>query len=220
MISRFCRRSEERVKAPLLVTTLITSSGWKPTLVTRVADELKPDRVLVIHTDHPRTLKCLEESRRALAVPVESHIVAPAFDFTKWYREVEGHVSEDAVFNLTAGHGVAISVLSLVAAQRGLPAVIYDDDANQLHHLSPGILFTMDNLGRVERSILTELAAGEATSQLLVERTGYATGTVSQALTRLARDGYVVSRYEGRQRFTQMRQGVRTFLHGVLASST
>lgn len=211
---------------PVTGPVLLTAIGFKPELVREPAKHARASRIHAIATKHPRVAaarKILEGWTETVGIPIEVVTVRNAFDFVEWYqawiRVDQTNAGKDTVFNLTAGHAVAISTAALVAVQRTSPCVCYDDIEDVMHDLSPSILLKLHELNPRDRDALRILAGGPAAvgdvAQVMKDRLS----TVSRCLTRLREWGFTASSpdpKDSRRQVYELRAGVKEFLTTIL----
>lgn len=198
---------------------LIGPVGFQEWKTQEVVLAMEFDELILLRTSHKRAkrhLMTLKPKLKERGIGMQEIEVRPAFDFVAWYRAmnhaIENHRGADITVNLTAGHGVAISMAALVAARRSLACVCYDIVEHQIHHASPAILFGLERLVDTDRKILRVLAKGPRTVGQIHAETSDKTSTTSMALQRLRADGWVTSQREGQSIRYDLRPGVRPFV--------
>jgi DNA-binding transcriptional ArsR family regulator len=210
------------VEGPVLLTAI----GFKPELVSEPAQHVGASKIYGISTSHPKVVACREALERwSETTGTAMHVVTVegAFDFVEWYLSwraaIETLTGQDVVVNLTAGHAVAISTASLVAAQTSGACVCYDEVEDVVHHLNPSILEKLNHLIARDRRALAVLATGKATVGDVAIRMEDELSTVSRCLSRLREWGFVTSApdpEDSRRQIYELRPGVREFLSTIL----
>lgn len=208
------------------MSILLSPLGWTEEWLLRPLEAIRPNHVVILHTSHPKTLATLTRAKAAIAKrngapTVESVVVRPDFDFVAWFRAFEQAVSQfptqEVTINLTPGHGFAIAMAAVSAAMRGLPCIIYDDDAKETHYASPGILLHLHRLADADKKILEKLRSKSQTVSKLSETSVLPLSTVSTSLQRLYRQGFVKKAREKQFITYSLREGVEEFLPSIIA---
>src|ERR1051325_3585821 len=111
---------------------LLTAVGFRPEMVLPLADVLLPDEVVMIagqHGEVTKTEAALVKAFKAKGTPTTVRHVKD-WDIQAWSRTIADCLDQlrddDVTVNLTAGHGLAVAMLAIHAAQRALPVACYD----------------------------------------------------------------------------------------------
>lgn len=192
---------------------LLSAVGFRESMVQGIIDYLNPDEVVLIHSRHGESQKAhrrLLEKATEDGRPVRSQRV-PDWDLLAWSDAIEAamdrYKDDQVTVNVTAGHTMAVSMLAVHAAKRGLPIIVYDweEEAEtgkrpknwmdtKIHRHSPGAVLHLRRVSDVDRVVIDALLDGPATVSGLRERKELAQSSVSTSLARLAGKGFVATK--------------------------
>ena len=206
-----------------MTVALITPIGFKAWKQADVLRTTQPEIVHLLRSDAPEAAKNAQRVRtwaKRNAAKVEETIVRPAFSFVAWYRAVDAAAAtlepHGPIVNLTAGHGIAISMASAVAMKRSLDCVCYDKVAGRVHYANPGVIASFGALVDLDRSILRTLREHAETVSGLASRLALPFSTTSAAARRLAARGWLRSKQAGKEVTYSLRPGVAEFLETLV----
>jgi DNA-binding transcriptional ArsR family regulator len=205
---------------------LLSAIGFKAELVREPAMRVGASKIYGIATKHPKvaaTRKALEEWSETAGIPMEVVTVRNAFDFVEWYytwmTAQLAFAGKEIVINLTAGHAVASSTAAMIAAQKSLPCVCYDDIEDEVHHLNPSILLKLHELIPRDKEALAVLAKGPTAVGEVAAALDDRMSTISRSLSRLREWGFAHSTpdsQDSRRQIYELRPGVKEFLATIL----
>lgn len=217
-------------RLPVDRTVLVSAVGFRPQMILPLARLLSPQEVVLIAGKH-RTVVQAEKvvvgelKGRGVAVQVTK---VDDWDVLAWSNAITAaldRLRDDRVtINVTAGHGLAISMLAIHAAQRGLPVACYDwepfartgkhpkDLARYMHPHSPAAVLNLKSTQPVDRAILRWLLAGPTAVGDLVAGLGMSQSTISTSLSRLTNRGFLDWTRSGKARIYQIREGLQSMI--------
>lgn len=214
---------------------LLSAVGFRPPMVQGIVDYLDPDEVVLIHSDHGESQNAhatLLDQARLDGRLVRSHRV-PDWDMLAWSDTIEAvvdkHKHDLVTVNATAGHGLAVTMLAVHAAKRGLPIIVYDWEEEaftgqrpsdwmdtKIHQHSPGAVLHLRRVSNVDKTVLGALLDAQGTVSELVERTSSAQSSVSTSLTRLRGKGFVEAHPAERGRKYRLVPGIEPMVRNNL----
>src|SRR5688572_21526587 len=111
---------------------LLSAVGFRPQMVLPLVEATNPQEVVLVAGRHGQVAETERELLRELkgrgvSVSVE-HV--DDWDVLAWSNAITAALDrrrdERVTVNLTAGHGLAVAMLAIHAAQRGLPVACFD----------------------------------------------------------------------------------------------
>lgn len=224
---------EETPSLPVDRTVLVSAVGFRPQMILPLCRVLSPQEVVLISGRHGKVVQAEkvvvgELKARGVAVHVTK---VEDWDVLAWSNAITAALDkmrdERVTVNVTAGHGLAISMLAIHAAQRGLPVACYDwepfaktgkhpkDLAKFLHPHSPAAVLNLTSTQPVDRTILKHLLSGPTSVGELATALDMSQSTVSTSLIRLTERGFLDRQRVGKARIYRLRDG----LHSMLAQA-
>jgi DNA-binding transcriptional ArsR family regulator len=213
---------------------LLTAVGFRPAMILPLAQATKPDEVSLLSGKHPTVIQTehsVVEHLRKDGIPVHiAHV--DDWDVLGWSKAIlmalDRHKDDEVTINLTAGHGLALAMLAIHAAQRSLPVVCYDwetfaktgehpkDLQKYMHPHSPAAVLNLDSTQPIDRKLLAELLKGpQSVTNLMETFQKIPQSTISTSLSRLVAKGFLAREIKGRNRFYSLRPG----LHPMIANA-
>jgi DNA-binding transcriptional ArsR family regulator len=204
-------------------------------MILPLARLLSPQEVVLISGRHGKVVEAEKEvvgelKARGVAVQVTK---VEDWDVLAWSNAITAALDrlrdERVTVNVTAGHGLAISMLAIHAAQRGLPVACYDwepfattgkhpkDLAKYLHPHSPAAVLNLGSTQPVDRAILRTLLESPMTVGKLAKQLDMSQSTISTSLARLVERGFLDRRPEGKTRIYGIRDGLHAMISHALA---
>jgi predicted transcriptional regulator len=205
---------------------LVSAVGFRSAMILPLVDVLEPQEVALISGEHGRVVKTEAEvtaalKRRGIPSTVEH---APDWDVLAWSnainRTLDRLKDERVTINVTAGHGLAVALFAIQAAQRGLPIACYNweptarskrvvmRDHKHLHMHSPAAILNLPAIVSLDQDVLRALLKGPQSVGSLAEDLKVAQSTLSTCLARLAERGFLDRETEGRSRLYRLRDGI------------
>jgi DNA-binding transcriptional ArsR family regulator len=196
-----------------------------------------PQEVVLIAGRHGQVIETEKELVRELkarGIPVTIDHVDD-WDVVAWSNAITASLDrlrdERVTVNLTAGHGLAVAMLAIHAAERGLPVACYDweplatgkapkDWSKLVHPHSPAAVLHLKSTQPVDRQILALLLKGPQGVTALGTALDLPQSTVSTSLARLSERGFLDRDQQGRSRIYRLRDGLRPMIDHALGGST
>lgn len=213
---------------------LLTAVGFRPEMVLPLADVLQPDEVIMIAGQHGEVTKAeakLTKLFKAKGTTTMTYRVKD-WDIQAWSKTITDCLDrlreDDVTVNLTAGHGLAVAMLAVHAAERALPVACYDWETlattgkhpenlgKFVHFHSPAALLHLKETVPIDRRILQLLLEGPQSVGTIAEKLAVPQSSVSTSLARLVDTGFLDRNRAGRSRLYQLRKGLPEFVSEAL----
>lgn len=213
---------------------LLTAVGFRPEMVLPLVQALRPQEVYLLSGRHGQIVETGREVQAKLReekIPVQRQEVDD-WDILNWSVSIQAALDrykEDHVtVNLTAGHGLAVAMLAIHAAQRAIPVVCFDWEAyrkagapaKDLHAFvkphSPAAVLNLKETQPIDRQILAQLLAGpKSVSELVETLKPTPQSTISTSLNRLLEKGFAERRLDGRNSVYSLLPGLSSMIAGT-----
>jgi DNA-binding transcriptional ArsR family regulator len=206
-------------------------------MVLPVVDNLSPQEVALIAGKHSSVQEAEKDVIQALkdkAIPYKV-VHVDDWDIVAWNNAITAALDrlkdERITVNLTAGHGLAVAMLAIHAAQRALPVACFDWEPDgpkgraktttgQLHSHSPAAVLHLKDTQEIDRRILRLLVQAPQQATAVVTKLDVPQSTASTALARLAERGFVDRDAQGRTVTYRLREGLQPMIAQALGEST
>lgn len=208
---------------------LLSAVGFRPEMILPLLDVLEPAHVHLLAGTHGEVVKSekavlADLKRRGIPWTID-HV--PDWDIQGWQNIIVAALDkfqdDHVTINVSAGHGLAVALLSIQAAKRGLSIACYNWEPNKdkpmargetryLHEHSPAAILHLRELQPIDRAVLRTLARGKRTVSELVDETGEKQSTLSTCLNRLVERGFLDREAMGRNRTYSLRRGLKPLI--------
>jgi DNA-binding transcriptional ArsR family regulator len=205
-------------------------------MVLPLVDATKPQEVVLLAGRHGQVVETERELLRELKLRGITATVdrVDDWDVLAWSNAITAALDrlrdERVTVNLTAGHGLAVAMLAIHAAQRGLPVACFDweplatgkapkDLTKLVHPHSPAAVLHLASTQPVDRQILALLLKAPQGVTALGKALDLPQSTVSTSLARLSERGFLDREQQGRSRTYRLRDGLAPMISHALGTA-